>query len=189
MRFEGFPKKLKFTPLPQNFITEILRKIEDITELKALLYFFHLLYKKKGYPRFVSLSELENISGEGREKLKEGMDKASSKKIVLPLLVERNGREEEIYFLNWDKDREAFLKVKSGEIDIGGRIGEPSPKRPDIFTLYEENIGVITPIIAEEIKEALKIYPEEWVEEAIREAVRRNKRRWSYIKGVLERKG
>ena len=57
----------------------------------------------------------------------------------------------------------------------------------NIFALYEQNIGMITPMIAEELKEAEKIYPPQWIEEAFKEAVVLNKRIWRYIKRILER--
>ena len=59
-------------------------------------------------------------------------------------------------------------------------------KPPDIFTLYEENIGMLTPLIADELKEAVKQYPELWIRDAIKEAVEQNKRNWRYIARLLE---
>jgi DnaD/phage-associated family protein len=61
------------------------------------------------------------------------------------------------------------------------------PPAVNIFALYEQNIGIITPMIAEELKEADKIYPPQWIEEAFREAVTLNKRSWRYIARILER--
>ncbi|MEO7000833.1 MAG: DnaD domain protein [Ktedonobacterales bacterium] len=60
-------------------------------------------------------------------------------------------------------------------------------ERPNIFTLYEQNIGLLLPLVAEELREAEQEYPREWVEEAFREAVQQNKRKWSYIRAILRR--
>ena len=57
----------------------------------------------------------------------------------------------------------------------------------NIFDLYEQNIGLITPIIADQLQEAEALYPAPWIEEAIKLAVQRNKRSWSYISRILER--
>jgi DnaD/phage-associated family protein len=62
-----------------------------------------------------------------------------------------------------------------------------SREQPNIFTLYEKNIGMLTPIIAEELKEAEKIYPPSWIQDAFKEAVDLNKRSWRYISRILER--
>jgi len=60
-------------------------------------------------------------------------------------------------------------------------------ERPNIYTLYEQNIGLLLPLVAEELREAEEQYPWEWVEAAFREAVQQNKRKWSYIRAILKR--
>ncbi len=60
-------------------------------------------------------------------------------------------------------------------------------ERPNIFTLYEQNIGLLSPMIAEELKDAADHYPAEWIESAFREAVLLNKRNWRYINAILRR--
>ena len=60
-------------------------------------------------------------------------------------------------------------------------------QRPNIFTLYEQNIGMLSPIITDELKEAEKHYPAQWIEDAFKEAVDLNKRNWRYISRILER--
>src|SRR5215467_408315 len=60
-------------------------------------------------------------------------------------------------------------------------------ERPNIFVLYEQNIGLLSPLIADELTDAADHYPEEWIESAFREAVQHNKRKWSYIRAILRR--
>ena len=60
-------------------------------------------------------------------------------------------------------------------------------ERPNIFVLYEQNIGLLSPLIADELRDAADRYPEEWIESAFREAVQHNKRKWSYIRAILRR--
>jgi DNA replication protein len=60
-------------------------------------------------------------------------------------------------------------------------------ERPNIFVLYEQNIGLLSPLLAEHLIEAEKHYPYDWIEDAFREAVQRNKRSWSYIRAILRR--
>lgn len=60
-------------------------------------------------------------------------------------------------------------------------------ERPNIFVLYEQNIGLLSPLIADELKDAADQYPMEWIEAAFREAVHYNKRKWSYIRAILRR--
>jgi DNA replication protein len=60
-------------------------------------------------------------------------------------------------------------------------------ERPNIFVLYEQNIGLLSPLIADELKDAADHFPMEWIETAFREAVQHNKRKWSYIRAILRR--
>jgi DnaD/phage-associated family protein len=46
---------------------------------------------------------------------------------------------------------------------------------------------MLTPMVAEELKEAEKLYPQDWIGDAIKEAVNQNKRNWRYISAILER--
>ena len=119
---------------------------------------------------------------------------AKGRGTILHLILDRDGALEDVYFINTESDRRVVAKIQSGELDLPGlkAKGQPYPggetePSPDIFTLYEQNIGMLTPMIAEELKEAEKLYPEGWIRDAIKEAVNQNKRKWSYISAILER--
>ena len=60
-------------------------------------------------------------------------------------------------------------------------------ERPNIFLLYEQNIGLLTPMIAGQLEDAADRYPADWIEAAFSEAVQRNKRNWKYISAILRR--
>jgi DnaD/phage-associated family protein len=60
-------------------------------------------------------------------------------------------------------------------------------ERPNIFVLYEQNIGLLTPMIASQLEDAADHYPADWIEAAFSEAVQRNKRNWKYISAILRR--
>jgi DnaD/phage-associated family protein len=61
------------------------------------------------------------------------------------------------------------------------------PDKPNIYRVYEKNIGPITPMIAEELREAEKTYSPQWIEDAVRVAVENNVRNWRYVSAILER--
>lgn len=60
------------------------------------------------------------------------------------------------------------------------------PEDENIFTLYEQEVGELTPGISELLKDAEMEYPAEWIAGAIKLAATQNKRNWSYIKGILD---
>ncbi len=56
-----------------------------------------------------------------------------------------------------------------------------------ISNLYEDNIGRLTPTIAERLKDIVGEYEEGWFEEALKEAVGLEHRNLKYIEAILER--
>ncbi|MCK4698146.1 MAG: DnaD domain protein, partial [Dehalococcoidia bacterium] len=123
--------------------------------------------------------------------LRSGLEGALRRGTIIRLTLERDGKLEQLYFQNTEGDREARAKIERGEIDVGALPrNEPYTEhgeQPNIFTLYEENIGMFTPMIAEELKDAERLYPTSWIEDAFREAVSQNKRNWKYIEAILKR--
>lgn len=59
-------------------------------------------------------------------------------------------------------------------------------EKHNIFKLYEQNIGVINPMMADKLKEAENRYPPSWIEPAIEIAVEANARNWRYIETILQ---
>ncbi len=203
-QFTGFPAKMQFTPLPNFFFSTLLPQISDITELKTTLHLFWLLYPKKGYPRFITYRELlgntslmNSLRGTAKpadEVLRNALEMATKRGTILHLVLDRDGMPEDIYFLNTDSDRQVVAKIQNGELALAGLkagrqayLDVDTEPQPDIFTLYEQNIGMLTPMIAEELREAEKLYPETWIRDAIKEAVNQNIRKKSYILAILER--
>ncbi len=71
-----------------------------------------------------------------------------------------------------------------------GRVIEmpaATPARSSVFALYESLVGTISPLIADELAEAERLYPAEWLEAAFREAAAQNARSWRYVSRILER--
>ena len=194
--FDGFPKNMRYTPLPNVFFSQILPDVQDAAELKVVLHVFYLLYPKKGYPKYVAESELLSdkalVSGAGgADAVRRGLRQSLERGTLIRCDLERNGKPVALYFLNSEEGREACDKVKSGEIDLAAspvrEACEGAAEMPNIFELYERNIGMLTPMIGDELKEAERVYPAFWIEDAFREAVSRNKRSWRYIEAILKR--
>jgi len=162
-------RKTNFISLPDSFFTQAMPKIQDLAELKIVLYVAYLILRKQERPYFVTYKELishELMATMGEETLRQALDSAVEHGALLHSTLNINGAPEDVYSLTDDSRQ---------------------PSAVNIFTLYEQNIGIITPMIAEELKEADKIYPPQWIEEAFKEAVTLNKRSWRYIARILER--
>jgi DNA replication protein len=191
--FSGFPSgRVEFTPVPNAFFSALLPDIDDLAELKVTLHIIAALYRKKGYPRYLGYADLlgnpalmQSIGSE--DSLREALKKAVARGTVLNLSF----AESEIYFLNDEPGRQALARIDSGELELPGLktikpLPAPAEPLPDIFTLYEQNIGMLTPLIADELRDAEKSYPADWIRDAIKEAVLHNKRNIKYITKILE---
>ncbi len=71
--------------------------------------------------------------------------------------------------------------------DLASTESTTTRARPNIFELYEANIGALTPMIADALTDAEEDFAPQWIEDAIRLAVENNKRNWKYCLAILER--
>jgi len=202
-QFTGFPARMQFTSVPNFFFSTLLPQISDIAELKTTLHIFEVLYRKRGYPRFTTYRELLNSKSlvsslketakAPDEALRNALKMATKRGTILHLALDRDGETEDIYLLNTEQNREIATKIQSGELNLKGlKVEGKTPieieteEQPDIFTLYEQNVGMLTPMVADELREAEKLYPAAWIKDAIKEAVALNKRKLKYIMAILE---
>lgn len=199
--FNGFPDgKLRLTPIPNLFFSELLPIVDNLAELKVTLYAFWALTRKDGLVRFMRLADFMNdtefMKGLGptmtiaSAELVDGLERAVARGTFLHINVESADGHMDLYFLNTEKGRAAVEGITRGEWRPGADSEEPITllvERPNIFILYEQNIGPLTPLIADELRDAEKTYPLRWIEEAIQLAVENNVRKWRYVMGILER--
>ena len=203
MTFNGFPDRVRSVPAPAPLFGVLLEQIDDIAELKCLLRVLWLLQQKKGYPRFVTHSEaladrtLATAIGSEDDAIARTLEacvrRGTLAMAIIPIDGEREGTEERLYALNTNRDRSALTRAASDAFVVGHSQTEPTPEpwdatieRPNIFALYESNIGMLSPMIADELKEAEELYPTDWIEDAFREAAVQNVRNWRYIVRILE---
>ncbi len=201
-RFSGFPAGADVTPIPNSFFTKVMPQIDEVTELKVLLHIFWVISNRRGYAQFVTYNELVSdpmlMSGFksgtslGDKILRQALDQSVKRGTILHLVLERSGKLEDAYFINNETGRKTFEKIRQGKLPqlvVTPNRCEAMKTEPEfnIFTLYEQNIGVLTPMISEELREAERLYPLEWIVSAFKEAVTLNKRSWKYISRILER--
>lgn len=82
--------------------------------------------------------------------------------------------------LSEEKRRE--VKEKESEAPIPPTL----PPRPEIFSVYESEIGALTGFIADQLLAASADYPEDWIREALQEAAAHNARSWAYAEAILK---
>ncbi|MCO6451031.1 MAG: DnaD domain protein [Caldilineales bacterium] len=201
--FPGFSAgKTRHTPIPNEFFSELLPVIDDLAELKVVLYVFWRLGQGEGDTRYVRLNDaladilfLEGMGGEPGEReqaMAEAFKRAAQRGALIEIEVKRGERSEIWYFLNSDKGRQAVERLSRGEFeglihDIDDVVVGLEKERPNVFLLYEQNIGMVTPMVAEKLRQAERDYPQPWLTEAFSIAVANNKRNWAYISAILQK--
>ena len=192
--FSGFPPgKVHSVSLPEPIFTELIPLLDDLAELKLTLHVLYRLGRQQGKVRYfqysdltsdeILISSLTNLGNSPVQTLSQALARAVQRGTLLQVETIIGDTTEPLYFANTPKGRAAVEALARGEwpdeIESAGKL--------NIFTLYEQNIGLLTPLIADELRQAEKDYPIEWIEEAFREAVALNKRSWRYIHAILER--
>ena len=187
--------------LPLDFFAELMPQIDDLAELKATLYFLAAIQQKEGDYRFMRLEEfladdclmaglaISDKSMSPAEILNGALDKALERGTLLAADIAIGAAKRRYYLWNDDGGIALQRRLQAGEWrPVAADEIELLPARPTLYSLYEENIGILTPMIAEAIKEAEACYPRAWIEDAMRSAVENNVRKWTYIEAILKRR-
>ena len=193
----GFPPGVRYTPVPNPLLGSLLQEIETLAELKCTLRALVLIQQRRGQRLWITEAELlsdtvllgglVHETGDAREAIRKGLRSAAERGTLLK--VDKDS--EALLFINDEPGRRASAAITKAPLPL---LSEEHPgsgplpeKRSSIFMLYEDNIGIISPILAEKLGEAEQRYPWSWLDEAIVIAVEHNKRRWAYIESILER--
>jgi DnaD/phage-associated family protein len=203
--FAGFPSRAQATAIPNVFFSDLLPQFADdaastaVASMAVALYAFHVLGRTRGFPRFLTRDELASEPAlatllarahtDADEAIDAGLDRACEVGMLLPLCVEAGGTERTLYFLNTAADRRGMETVRRGEANVVGRpVARAVPaERSSVFALYESLVGTVSPLVADELAEAERLYPAEWLQAAFREAAAQNARNWRYVSRILER--
>ncbi len=208
-RFGGFlVSEEPSLPVPRTFVEEVLPQLADIAEVKVSLAVFDLLAERGGYEAPLAEEEiyrhaplragLKRLGSpkEPDESIGRGLELAVSRGTLLRFVADHGGRRRDSwYLLNTPRNRETLGKMARGVLPPpaalrdghdGGAGPLIEPERPNIFRLYEQNVALLTPLIAEQLIAALETYPQAWIEEAIAEAVAYNRRSWRYVQRILQ---
>ncbi len=186
--FPGFTSSETFTQIPDSFLGMMIG-IDDIAELKVTLYAIWRIEHMEGNFRAMCEGDFEKEAlGLSVEEIQRGLGKAVERQTLLracPEPVEGAEKEAQVfYFLNSPRGRLSAEAFSKGQVKPSASY---VPNKSNVFKLYEENIGPLTPLLSDMLKEAEKVYPAAWFEEAFEIAVSRNVRNWKYIQAILSR--
>lgn len=197
--FNGFPAgALRLISLPALFFSELLPQIDHLAELKVTLYALWFIEQVEGTIRYIRDEDFRSdrrfLAGLGQTEqtalaaLQDGLERSVKRGTLLCARLGSGDVQRTLYFINSPRGRAALQALHNGDWSPGDEPHQPVElvaEQPNIYRLYEENIGPLTPMIADTLREAEQTYPAQWIGEAVRIAVENNVRRWRYIDAIL----
>lgn len=198
--FKGFsshPQQL--VTIPIEFFMELLPRIKSSYTLKIILVAFQNAAQSESRFPFLALSNLKKNTAllksfgddpeEQWDHLTKSLDESCELGALLNAKISTGDRPDTLYFINSPRGQAAVEAVQNGTFQYNPDEEngfQTLAAQENIFTLYEENIGPITPIIAESLADLEKQYSEEWISEAFQEAAKSNVRNLRYIQAILK---
>jgi DNA replication protein len=193
--FAGFSSEGQHTVvISESLLSDLLLNIDNLAALKLALYFlwrFSLMDTRFPFLTQAQILEdekfVQSLHAPGDPgRVAAALDACTTQGFLLEVEFNQVG----YYFLNSPAGRTAVAAIKDGrwrpnlenELPV-----EYLRERPTIYKLYEANIGPLTPMVADMLRDAENAYPVEWIEEAISIAVQNNKRSWRYAEAILRR--
>ena len=190
-------------PVPAAVFGPLLERVTDAATLRCALRAVFVLHRKGASPERRGRLATVTAAELAADPVVGGVDAAAVEGALatlaeLGVLVHAPPAQDgsAAYCLDTPANRRALAALagwQGGWRDDGVGPWDPvtdagdAASRPDIFRLYEENIGVITPMAAERLKDMEDEYPPEWIAEAFGQAVVSNARNLRYVEAVLRR--
>jgi len=198
--FKRVPKRGDRVEIPERFFSDVLPNITNILELKISLIILNEIASQQTEGSFLNHFDIENLEQlklletDGvqlsLELIESILEKLTQSNLIFSMKLHLEAEDSgEIYFLDDADGRKLSENFKLGI--VSPNITGDNPERDidkgiTVFDLYEKNIGVIPGSqVAEELIEAEKTYPAQWLEDAFDEAVAQDVRRWAYIRAIL----
>ena len=198
--FGGFVTGGAAVTLPAQFFAELLPEIDDEAELRATLYALYAIGRQRGALRAVRGSRLaaesplrRALAGcGGPGALEPALRRAEARGSLLALPLDDG---DALWFANTEAGRRNLMRVRAGALPAPGASPAAAPPPPGAAEwgapaparVYEQEIGALTPAVAEALAAAAGRWPAEWIADALREAARRNARSWAYAEAILRR--
>ena len=180
------------TRVPNAVLSAVLNEVEESETVKLILRAVWLLERQRGFPASITVNELRH----DRVlvcvfKSQERFDAALDQSLNLGVLIKFELNNADALMLNTvsaTRQVEHAKDTQPESIEDDGWDASVGAEMPDdAFRAYEENIGILSPMIRENITAALQDFSDQDIIEAIKIAVENENRSWSYVAGVLRK--
>lgn len=190
--------------IPLAFLRDVVPAITNTDELQVCLALFRLLAESGNEETPIAeasimydqtLRKTLRVSGSTATldaRIFDALELAVGRNTFLRFVAVSDAKQAAWYFANTPVTRALVQAMQQGRIPAprvvwdGAAAPQIATDPPNVFRIYEQNIGPLTPLIADQLNTAASEYPATWIEDAIGEAVSYNKRNWRYILRILE---
>lgn len=184
--------------VPAGLLRDVLTRVQDLAEMKAVMFVLEAV-TRRGTPGvwFEDLLDtriMQAVVGADsprptEERLRQALDRGVANGFLFRVVA---GGGRACYLPASEENRALVGRLRAGDVEAPDILGlDPAARaaiyRPNIYAVYEQHIGPLTPLVAEQLRSAERAYPRGWIEEAIISAARYNRRSWRYIETVLLR--
>ena len=184
-------KKHEFTiSISSGVLEKSIKNLNNINEIKIFLRIIHLIYQKQNLNTETFELSFDEISNDpvtlkllGPNSLTK--DQITKKlKEICDVLIMKDFINQKIYTNKVTGITKTVFHMETFEKTNDPVISENNTK--NIFELYEDNVGMLNPMIVDELIQAENKFPFNWIVDAVKESTTRNKRNWKYIHTILE---
>jgi DNA replication protein len=188
-KFKGFSLTGTFSRIPSGFFKQLLGEMDDLDELKVTLFALWRIWEKETGEQFLSEQDFTACVADPKSALSRAVKRGSLLSASSATVDRKNEKQEQtVYFINSLRGRAARIAYLNDYQGItSGETASEEAGHPNIFKVYEQNIGPLTPLVADMLQDAERSHPAGWVEEALAIAVKNNKRNWKYVEAILRR--
>ena len=185
----------------RDFLIAVLQRSTDLAQLKVTLYVLEEADARGATgvpltdllaPEIVRSVARPDSPEPGPERVRRAVERALVDGFLLRMTVHHDGEDVPYLLPATESNRALLERVRHGHEDGVAGIHLPdegaiSIYRSNVYAAYERHIGPLTPLVAEQLRDAETSYPRLWIEDAIQIAAQANHRHWRYIQAILNR--
>ncbi|HZS94145.1 MAG TPA: DnaD domain protein [Chloroflexota bacterium] len=180
--------------IPLDYFDRVLDATHDLSELKAVLQVIRLAAERP----FPAIPQSDLLSGPtarlvagldspvpAEERLLHSLGRAVSDGLLMRIDAAPAAP---LYMPNTTENVELLRSTDFDQVETTPPLAPETEivvHRPNVYALYEQHLGPLTPLLAEQLRDAERMYPRAWIEGAILQAVHYNKRNWRYVQAIL----
>ncbi len=188
------------TLVPNSFFNKFIPGVEHVEDILTLLWCAYLMQDKAAAKKrpFFSMEDIWLADGVEHSYTKIGitkenffksLERCAEQGSLSKVTVNQKNHKETVFFLSYPGSLEEIEDL--GNVHLGLNIpfdieDAESSVITNLFELYEENFGVVSPIVAENLIEISRNHDFELIKQAFQEAALHGVGNWRYIERILE---